>query len=391
MQMIGTPEGSSDRLFAECAAWRRVQGAVTGLFKRRGYSELMTPETEYYDLFVEAGYPLPQESMMKVIDRSGRILAMRPDNTTPIARLTAAKLRTQPLPQRLYYNQNVYRSDDAHTGKSAEVAQCGVELIGAAGLRADLEILAMAIQAVEAAGVEDFCLELGCASYFAALAGQLDAPEREVEAMRRCIEAKNFTGYAELLAPYSGTPAGRAMARIGRLFGGVEVLEEARSLCTSEQAVEALDLLQALYDGLCAAGLGDRVRFDLGLVQRLDYYTGIVFRGFARGSGSVVLSGGRYDKLIGRLGYDVPAVGFAVDVAALSRCLPEVETAPKETVVFYEPAHLGRALQCVADAPKGTAVLSVSETEQDALREARALGANRLISITDAGERSVTL
>ncbi|MBE6955309.1 MAG: ATP phosphoribosyltransferase regulatory subunit [Ruminococcaceae bacterium] len=391
MKMIGTPEGSSDRLFSECASWRRVQGALTGLFKHRGYSEIMTPETEYYDLFVQAGYPLPQESMMKVIDRSGRILSMRPDNTTPIARVMASQLRTAPLPQRLYYNQNVYRSDDAHTGHSAQIAQCGVELIGAAGMRADLEVICMAIQAIEASGVQDFQLELGCVDYFAGLAELLDAPEDTVSAMRRSIEEKNFTAYAELLAPYSDSEAGRALSKLNRMFGGTEVLQKARKSCPSQRAMAALDYLQALYERLSEAGLAEHVQFDLGLVQRLDYYTGVVFRAFGQGSGSVVLSGGRYDKLIGRLGYDVPAIGFAVDVQALSQCLSPVETTRKQTVVYYEDGFLGKALACIAAEPKGTAVLSTAETEEAAFCEARSLGAEVLVVLGAEGERRVAL
>ena len=391
MKMIGTPEGSSDRLFAECAAWRSVQGALTGLFKHRGYSEIMTPETEYYDLFVQAGYPLPQESMMKVIDRSGRILSMRPDNTTPIARVMASQLRTAPLPQRLYYNQNVYRSDDAHTGRSAQIAQCGVELIGAAGMRADLEVICMAIQAFEAAGVQDFQLELGCVDYFAGLAEMLDAPEEVTAAMRRCIEEKNFTAYAELLSPYSDSEAGRALADLSRMFGGREVLEKAGKNCPSQRAAAALDYLQAVYDRLCEAGLADHVVFDLGLVQRLDYYTGVVFRAFGQGSGSVVLSGGRYDKLIGRLGYDVPAIGFAVDVQALSQCLNAAPVTKKQTVVYYEDGSLGRAIACVAAEPKGTAVLSSAETEDAAKEEAACLGASVLVVVSAEGERRLVL
>ncbi len=391
MLMIGTPEGSSDRLFAECAAWRCAQNALTGLFQRRGYSELMTPETEYYDLFVAAGYPLAQESMMKVIDRSGRILAMRPDNTTSMARLTATQLRNQSLPQRLYYSQNVYRSDDAHTGHSAQIAECGVELIGAAGMRGDLEVIAIAIEAMDAAGVSDFQLELGCVDYFAALAELLDAPEQTVADMRRSIEAKNFTAYAELLQPYANTDAGKALLKLGRMFGGVEVLEAARENCPSERAVQALDYLFTLYEQLRLAGLAEKVQFDLGMVQRLDYYTGVVFRGFASGSGSVVLSGGRYDKLIGRLGYDVPAIGFAVDVQALCQCMAPVEVPQKRTAVYYADGFLGKALQIVNEEEKGTAVLCAAAEKDAAMAEAKALGVEVLVLVDENGERRLCL
>ena len=153
---IGTPEGTRDRLFAECAACREVQRAATALFQRRGYSELTTPNVEYFDIIPAAGHPLSQESMMKCVERTGKLLVMRPDNTVAIGRVAATKLSSLPLPLRLYYNQTVFRSDDINTGARTEIDQCGVELIGAQGLRADLEILSMAIDALEACGVTDY-------------------------------------------------------------------------------------------------------------------------------------------------------------------------------------------------------------------------------------------
>ena len=95
---INTPEGTRDRLFAECRERRQVQGRLTELFARRGYAEVMTPELEFYDLLLQAGTPMPQEQMLKLIDRSGKIMVMRPDSTTPIARVAATKLSTVPLP-----------------------------------------------------------------------------------------------------------------------------------------------------------------------------------------------------------------------------------------------------------------------------------------------------
>ena len=140
MKTINTPEGTRDRLFAECRERRQVQDSLTALFRRRGYQEVITPEVEFYDLFTQSGNPLPQESMLKIIDRSGKIMVMRPDCTTPIARVAATKLKTVPFPQRLYYAQTVFRSGNAHEGGSSEIAQCGVEMIGAMGRKADLEM-----------------------------------------------------------------------------------------------------------------------------------------------------------------------------------------------------------------------------------------------------------
>ena len=118
---INTPEGTRDRLFAECRERRQVQRDLTALFQRRGYAEVSTPEVEFYDLFLQSGNPMPQESMLKIIDRSGKIMVMRPDCTTPIARVAATKLKALPLPQRLFYDQTVFRSGQAHRGGSSEI------------------------------------------------------------------------------------------------------------------------------------------------------------------------------------------------------------------------------------------------------------------------------
>lgn len=388
---IGTPAGTGDRLFAECSAYRKVQKAATGLFRRSGYAELMTPEVEFYDLFTASGNPLPQQSMRKLIDRSSSILVMRPDNTTPIARVAATKLRSTPMPQRLYYNQSVFRSDDVHTGTQSEIPQCGIELIGAPGIRADLEVIALAVQMLEAVGLSEYQIELGHADFFTALTAEVGAEQETVDAMRHAIENKNFAAFSDLLIEYRQMPAGRALSRISRLFGGVEVLAQARELTSAPRAVAALDYLNELYAELELAGLSRHVRFDLSLVQGIDYYTGVVFRGYAQGVGKTVVSGGRYDDLIGRFGFDVPATGFAVDVAALAGCLEVSEPEPPETVIWYDRGCLGGALAVLAEAPKGTGVLSSAADPVQAEAEARAHGAKTLLILDAAGERSVTL
>ena len=102
---INTPEGTRDRLFSECLERRQVQSFLVELFRRRGYTEVITPEVEFYDLFIRSGNPIPQEAMLKIVDRSGQIMVMRPDCTAPIARVAATKLKNRPLPQRLYYDR----------------------------------------------------------------------------------------------------------------------------------------------------------------------------------------------------------------------------------------------------------------------------------------------
>ena len=386
MKTINTPEGTRDRLFAECRERRQVQDSLTALFRRRGYQEVITPEVEFYDLFTQSGNPLPQESMLKIIDRSGKIMVMRPDCTTPIARVAATKLKTVPFPQRLYYAQTVFRSGNAHEGGSSEIAQCGVEMIGAMGRKADLEMVAMAVDALRSCGLERFHIELGHAGFFRALAAQMEMPEDETEQMRALIEGKNFAALDDLLAPYADQPAYRALSRLPYLFGGLETLEEAEALSGANEAVA---YLRELYQELDQAGYGPWLRFDLGMVHQIDYYTGVVFRGYVEGAGAPVLSGGRYDKLVEMFGRSAEATGFAVDIDAVAGCLPAAAPPQLELVVHYETGELLRALAVVDERPAGTCELSPCRTLESSRNLAWEKGASLVLVLENGIERLV--
>ena len=385
---IHTPEGTRDRLFAECRDRRSTQTALTDLFRRRGYAEVSTPEVEFYDLFLRSGNPIPQESMLKIIDRSGKIMVMRPDCTTPIARVAATKLKTLPLPQRLYYAETVFRSGDQHRGGSSEIAQCGVELIGAAGRKADLEMIAMAVDALRACGLARFYIELGHAGFFRSLAERMELEEEQVEELRTLIEGKNFAALGDFLEPYQDRPATAALRRLSRLFGGAEVLDEAEALAGENPSIA---YLRELYSALRGAGYEKYLRFDLGLVHQIDYYTGVVFRGYVEGAGDAVLSGGRYDGLVGAFGRSAPATGFAIDVDAVAACRPGAEVPRVGTLVHFAESELDRALTAVDGRAAGTCELSPCESLEETISLARSKGARRVLVLEEDGERTVEL
>lgn len=325
---ITLPEGTQDRLFEECQERRQVQNALTGLFQAKGYREVSTPEVEFYDLFIQSGNPMPQEQMLKIVDRSGRIMVMRPDCTTPIARMAAAKLKDLSSPQRLYYDETVFRSDRQHKGSRSEIAQCGVELLGAQGLDADAQMLALAADSLAAAGLSRFHIEIGHMGFFRELTDALCLSAQEIETLRDLMEAKNYAALTEHLTPYLDTRPGQALHRLPYLFGGIEVLQEAQELYPDTTVIP---YLRSLYETLTNSGDANRFRFDLGLVHQIDYYTGVIFRGYAQGAGDAVLSGGRYDKLLSAFGVDAPATGFAADVDAICGCLRETPPADLST------------------------------------------------------------
>ncbi len=331
-----TPEGTRDLLFEECLARRKAESILSNLFQLRGYSEVMTPGIELYDLF-DAGEPvIPAESMYKLTDSRGRLLVMRPDSTLPIARLTATRLKDAPFPVRLYYAQDVYHMNHGRSGHNDQQFQAGIELIGASGERADLEMLSLAVESLRICDVGDFRVEIGHVGFFLSLVGQLNVDDDVKDTIRTLIEDKNYAALGGVLDTLEPSDPVDFIRMLPRLFGGEEVLETAWALCSNTESHAALKYLSNLYKKLCALGLSDHVMIDLGMIHQNEYYTGVIFRGYIEGSGDTVISGGRYDTLLRRFGSDLPATGFGVNVDSLTKRMLERQAVdpPKPSIVL---------------------------------------------------------
>lgn len=322
---ISTPEGTRDLLFAPARRLRAVEQRVRQSLEDRGYSEAITPAIEYYDVFAQANPAVGQENMLKIVDRAGRICVARPDNTTPIARIAATRLEGAELPVRLYYSQKVFRSIAEGHGHKSEFLQVGAELIGSDGLEADLDILTAAFSALEQAEAGSFRIELGHAEIYKALIEALGVDEQTAEDIRRLIENKSFAALGDALAPYQGSAAYQALCAMPQLFGGVEVLDQVEHMTGNMRVLAAVAYLRRVYTALEQAGFGESVIIDLGLVHEMDYYTGIMFRGYLGGAGAAILAGGRYNALCAKFGRDLPAAGFGIDVERIAETGSEAD------------------------------------------------------------------
>ena len=257
----------------------------------------------------------------------------------------------------------------------------GVELLGASGLRADLEVIGTAVEALEAVA-PDFRIELGHAGVFQRLAGRLEVSPERREEIRATIEAKNYGALDSLLDPLGGSPQAEAIRRLPRMFGGEEALAQAERWDLDGDAAQTLAYLRRLYTALKELGLGGRLMVDLGLVQRNDYYTGVVFSGYVQEQGGPVLTGGRYDGLCGQLGAPMPAAGFALDLDAAARLGTDLGEAPPAAVLVHgEAGYEAQAQRELARlAGEGVrAEASVWESLEEALAYAREAGIEKVL------------
>lgn len=318
------PDGTRDILFKDCAEKIEVQDTLKNVYINRGFSQIITPALEFYDVFDGDKVGIDQEKMYKLLDNKGRILVLRPDITTPVARLAATKLKESYYPLKLCYCQNVFRTNEDLNGKRNEFTQSGIEIIGCSGLRADIEVITTAIKAMLDAGVRDFKIELGQVEFYKGIIEDFKLGEEDKEEIREYIENKNFASLKDFL--YSrqevlDRSSIEVLSNLPALFGSMDILKKARILTSNKRALKALGELEHIYGMLKSMELDKYISVDLGMVHHIDYYSGLIFRAYIEGIGENVLYGGRYDRLVSNFGLDVPATGFAINVDRICEVL----------------------------------------------------------------------
>lgn len=392
-----TPEGTKDFLFEECRAKHLIESKLSMLFKFRGYNNIITPSIEFLDVFDRESAGILPEMMYKLTDTQGRLITLRPDSTLPIARVVATRLKDMQIPIRLFYSQNVFRKSGNLSGFNDESTQSGIELIGATGLRADLEVIMTAIETLKECGEENYKIEIGHAGFFKALAESLNTTDKEIEQIREYIETKDFMSLDNILSKFENVEVANAIKTLPRMFGTKEVLDKALELSDNEKAKESISYLKELYKRLEEMGFGDKVNIDLGLVHRNNYYTGVVFRGYIEGSGVTVLSGGRYDNLMGEFGKDLPSTGFGVDVDVLANLMLQKRHFPSDTqadiLIFGEDGCEIKAIQYISDlSMQGyTCENSVFDSKQESIEYAKKKGISRFLYVTKDNVTEITL
>jgi ATP phosphoribosyltransferase regulatory subunit len=327
------PPGVRDWLPQEFAYKRDIEEIVRRVFRTWSYAEVLTPSFESEEALERGlGEKLMQQTF-RFTDPLGASLALRTEMTTPIARLVSARLRNATLPLRLSYIATGFRYEEPQLGRMREFTQAGAELIGGPGVDAEAEALFMAIETLDAVGLSDARFDVNNA---AIVDGVLEAAGLQGEDLRRCkqlIADRNIVGLREFERTHHVTQFA-TIKELAMMRGREDVIAIARPMCKTPQSLAALERLEQILERAKELGYRDRISIDFALLRDLAYYTGFVFEGYIDDLGFSLCGGGRYDTLLPRFGYDVPAVGWMVGVERILLALErrDVDERPRNEV-----------------------------------------------------------
>lgn len=312
MRILETPEGVSDELFKEYKAKQDILNSINDVFKSYGYRQVATPTIEYYEIFSSIKSRVLKNEMFKLVDKSGELLTLRPDATIPIARIIAKNYKKNKGNYKVFYTTQVYKMK---TEFKREITQTGIEYFGNPNSEADGEVISNAVECMLKCNL-DFKIEMGNARYYKSLLDETNLSEQIKLKLKKLIEYKNFVELKSYVNQLElDTKIKEAIIAMPSLYGVFRTtILEAEKYCLNDNMKYALDELREIYSLIEDYGYSEYVSLDLGLINDLEYYTGVIFKGYIKGYGDSVLSGGRYDTLTEYYGESIPATGFGLSV-----------------------------------------------------------------------------
>lgn len=344
---LHTAQGTADTLPAAAKMIYDLQNIFMDCFKGYGFDHVSTPTFEYINVFSSGNGE--ERSMIKFFDNYGNILALRPDFTPSIARMAATKYNDEDI-IKLCYSGKAFINNEAYGNvKQKEFVQSGVEYLGDGSYEADTEIIALTIDCLKKSGLKEFQIEIGHAGFFKGLVNQAKLGEEKAEQLRQLMNRKDFVSIERFLA--DNGVAGKVaelITNLPHMFGDISVIENVDTSKLNDESKKALQNLRDIYSMLCDYGMSECISFDLGLVQSLDYYTGMIFKGFTHNVGFPVCGGGRYDSLLAGFGKSMPATGVAVWVDRIFEAITRGGIIPEapapEIILSYNEKYRKKAV-----------------------------------------------
>jgi len=334
------PKGVTDFLPEQADKIGYIEGKIRRVFELWGFRRIITPLLEFQHVLAIGMDDDLKEKSFRFDDRqTGKLLAIPPDITPQVARIEAMRMRGFPLPHRLYYNGRVLRHAELQSGRSREIYQSGVELVGLDSPEADAEMVAMAVEVLQGLGFADFKIDLGQVEFFRGIMASAGLSADAAGRLQEAIAKKDASAVKAILEKEEIADAAKEeIAALPRLFGGSEILAEAARTVGNDRSKRALDNLAQVVEILGIHGVSEQLTIDLGEIRGLHYHTGVTFEGFVGGLGEAVCGGGRYDDLMGKYGFPAPATGFAFNILTLLHGLekrPEVEASKTRDFLLF--------------------------------------------------------
>lgn len=300
----------------------RAGYALRSLYRQYGYIPYKMSRFEEYDLYVRNKDFLVSDQIITFSDRSGRLLALKPDVTLSIVKNAP---EAPGVVQKVYYHENVYRD-------YREILQTGLECVGDLGDYEIAEVVLLAARSLQLLG-ENWVLDI---SHMGLLAAALENSGLSQEDQRLAMEYLHRKNFHALKALCNDSAAWEKLEALAACRGGTEALEQIASLLTTREEQLALEQLRGLWKILDASGCSDSVRLDFSVGNNMHYYSGVVFRGYLEGIPESVLSGGQYDKLPRKMGRKAKAIGFAVYLGLLANWNRQEDAFDVDTLILHD-------------------------------------------------------
>lgn len=317
-RLLHTPEGVRDIYNDECERKLQLQNSLHEILRTYGYRDIETPTFEYFDVFSRDVGTIPSRELYKFFDREGNTLVLRPDITPSIARAVAKYFHNEEEVIRLCYEGKTFVNNSSYQGNLKENTQLGAELIGLDSPQADAESIAMVVDCLKKAGLEEFQISIGQVEFFKSIIRDMVMDEETENELKDFISNRNIFGVENLLQELNAKEQEKkALLSLPSLYGTVDVLNRAEELAFNDGTKAAVERLKEVYRILEYYGITRYISFDLSMLSRYNYYTGIFFRGYTFGTGDAVVKGGRYDHLLKHFGKDAPSIGFVVVIDQL--------------------------------------------------------------------------
>ena len=348
-RLLHTPEGVRDIYGAECSDRSWVKNKICNKMKLFGFEEIDTPTFEFFDVFAEEMSSNSEKELYKFFDQDGMTMVLRPDFTPSVARCVSKYFLEDEEPVRFCYSGKTFLNTHSLQGKLKETTEIGAELMNDGSIFADAEMIALLVESISSTGLTDFKVSIGDADYYYGICEEAGIDFDTEEAIREKLVSRN-TFAADLIMEESGISEKyrELIKNVSTCIGSADVLEKAGKLVNNKRSQKAIDHLQNLYQVLCNYGIEEYISFDLGMLSKFNYYTGVMFGAYTYGVGDAIAKGGRYDDLLDRFGKSAPSIGFMINLDDLMKALynqkVELPKQAEPVVIEYSEENFKEAL-----------------------------------------------